>query len=122
MQKLILVAALAITASSKRAGYSRARDRCNRAEGRSSPNYSDYRPAVGLRRNADFLVQEVTIRGDSTLSIIDPDGYRPQIAEGMGGGYAVEITGLNMPVQWSRSGPGEVFLNIPYELTIVPRS
>ncbi|MBB3035502.1 TonB-dependent receptor [Alteriqipengyuania lutimaris] len=70
--------------------------------------------------------------GDSTLSIVGPDSYRPQIAERiaqdsaemarrMGDGYAVEVEGLNMPVQWARSGPGEVLLYIPYRLMIVPR-
>lgn len=70
--------------------------------------------------------------GDSTLSIVGPDSYRPQIAEKiaedanamagrMGQNYAVEVEGLNMPVQWARSGPGEVILYIPYKLTIVPR-
>lgn len=70
--------------------------------------------------------------GDSTLSIVGPDSYRPQIAQEiatdadamarrMGEGYAVMVEGLNMPVQWSRSGPGEVLLYIPYKLTIVPR-
>ena len=28
-------------------------------------DYSDFQPAVGLRRKADFLVQQVTIRGDT---------------------------------------------------------
>ena len=71
-------------------------------------------------------------RGDSTLSIVGPDSYRPQIAERiaedstamaqrMGPDYAVEIEGLNMPVQWARSGPGEVLLYIPYRLVVVPR-
>ncbi len=70
--------------------------------------------------------------GDSTLSIVGPDSYRPQIAEQIaadanamagrvGANYAVEIEGLNMPVQWSRSGPGEVLLYVPYKLTVVPR-
>lgn len=70
--------------------------------------------------------------GDSTLSIVGPDSYRPQIADRiaedanamarrMGENYAVEVEGLNMPVQWARSGPGEVLLYIPYRLTIVPR-
>ena len=70
--------------------------------------------------------------GDPTLSIVGPDSYRPKIAEKiaedstamagrMGDGYAVEIEGLNMPVQWSRSGPAEVLLYIPYKLRIVPR-
>lgn len=70
--------------------------------------------------------------GNSTLSIVGPDSYRPQIADKiaedatamarrMGDNYAVEVEGLNMPVQWARSGPGEVLLYIPYRLTIVPR-
>ena len=195
-------------------------------------DYSDYMPAVGLRRSADFLVQRATIRGDSrdadqreeeiramllraitrserdgvelaqgsyivtrlttenagdleltderrpdseridflikaplqgtsvgqaqaridafidsvpevgraqmdkvgdpTLSVVGPDSYRHQIvamvaqdareqAQVMGEEYAVELTGLNMPVQWARSGPGEVLLYIPYELKVVPK-
>lgn len=70
--------------------------------------------------------------GDSTLSIVGPDSYRPQIAEQIaadanamagrvGANYAVEIEGLNMPVQWSRAGPGEVLLYVPYKLTVMPR-
>lgn len=70
--------------------------------------------------------------GDSTLSIVGPDSYRAQIAQEiakdslamagrMGDSYAVEIEGLNMPVQWSRAGPGEVLLYIPYKLVVVPR-
>ncbi|HYD23887.1 MAG TPA: TonB-dependent receptor [Croceibacterium sp.] len=69
--------------------------------------------------------------GDSTLSVVGPDSYRAQIAESiaadahalaakMGAGYAVEVEGLNMPVQWTRSGPAEVLLYVPYRLTIVP--
>ncbi|WP_279350140.1 TonB-dependent receptor [Erythrobacter litoralis] len=69
--------------------------------------------------------------GDNTLSIVGPDEYRPEIAAmiaqdanamagRMGESYKVEVTGLNMPVQWARSGPAEVFLYIPYELKIVP--
>ena len=195
-------------------------------------DYSDYMPAVGLRRNADFLVVEVTIRGDTrdadqreseiramlrraieraersgvelaqgdyvvtrltvenadeielrndrrpdseritflvkaplanqsvedaqaaikqyiesvpevgraemeqfgdpTLSVVGPDSFRDQIialvaqdakkqAAMLGADYAVELTGLNMPVQWARSGPGEVLLYIPYELKVLPR-
>jgi hypothetical protein len=70
--------------------------------------------------------------GDNTLSIVGPDSFRPQIAaeiaadaQAMAGlvgpDYAVEIAGLNMPVQWTRAGPGEVFLFVPYELKILPR-
>ena len=70
--------------------------------------------------------------GDPTLSVVGPDGYRSQIAARiaedanalatqMGERYAVEVEGLNMPVQWARSGPSDVMLYIPYKLTIVPR-
>jgi hypothetical protein len=70
--------------------------------------------------------------GDSTLSVVGPDSYRQKIAaviaedaralaQTIGEGYAVEIKGLNMPVQWTRSGPSDVLLYIPYELVIVPK-
>lgn len=70
--------------------------------------------------------------GDATLSVVGPDSYRTQIAgevakdaralaTQMGDGYAVEVEGLNMPVQWTRAGPSEVLLYIPYKLTIVPQ-
>lgn len=70
--------------------------------------------------------------GDATLSVVGPDSYRDQIiaavaadakrqAAVVGSDYAVELTGLNMPVQWARSGPGEVLLFIPYELGVRPR-
>lgn len=70
--------------------------------------------------------------GDATLSVVGPDSYRDQIiaavaadakrqATVVGSEYAVELTGLNMPVQWARSGPGEVLLFIPYELSVRPR-
>ena len=70
--------------------------------------------------------------GDATLSVVGPDSYRDQIiakvaedakrqADVLGDDYGVELTGLNMPVQWSRAGPGEVLLYIPYELTVFPR-
>jgi hypothetical protein len=69
---------------------------------------------------------------DPTLSVIGPDSYRGQIAavvsedarklaQTMGEGYAVQIEGLNMPVNWSRAGPSDVMLYIPYKLTILPR-
>ena len=86
--------------------------------------YIDSVPEVGRA--------QMDASGDSTLSIVGPDSYRPEIAgkigedanamaQRMGQGYAVEVEGLNMPVQWARSGPGEVFLYIPYKLAIVPR-
>ena len=69
---------------------------------------------------------------DPTLSVVGPDKYREEIirkvaddaqqqASVLGEGYAVELTGLNMPVQWTRSGPGEVLLFIPYELKVMPK-
>ncbi len=70
--------------------------------------------------------------GDVTFSVVAPDSYRDLIAakiaedankmaEKMGEGYAVQVEGLNMPVQWTRSGLSEVFLFIPYKLVIVPK-
>lgn len=70
--------------------------------------------------------------GDPTLSVVGPDSYRAEIigqvaedakrqAAVLGDNYAVELTGLNMPVQWARAGPGEVLLYIPYELKVVPK-
>lgn len=70
--------------------------------------------------------------GEITFSVVAPDSYRGQIADRiaedarqlaakLGDTYGVEIEGLNMPVDWSRSGPSEVFLFIPYRLVIVPR-
>ncbi len=87
-------------------------------------SFVDAVPEVG-RAQMDTL-------GDPTLSVVGPDSHRGAIiakvaedarrtAATVGDGYAVELTGLNMPVQWARSGPGEVLLYIPYELVIVPR-
>jgi len=43
------------------------------------------------------------------------------LAQTVGEGYAVEIEGLNMPVQWTRAGASDVLLYIPYKLTVVPK-
>ncbi|MDZ4307727.1 TonB-dependent receptor [Allopontixanthobacter sp.] len=70
--------------------------------------------------------------GDASLSVVGPDSFRLQITAAiaedanrlttqMGENYAVEVEGLNKPVQWARSGPSEVFLFIPYKLTVLPR-
>ena len=70
--------------------------------------------------------------GDPKLSVVGPDSYRDEIiakvaedakrqAKVLGDDYAVELTGLNMPVQWTPAGPGEVLLFIPYELKVIPR-
>jgi len=70
--------------------------------------------------------------GNPSLSIVGPDKYRGAIADKvmedarmlsakMGADYSVAIEGLNMPVQWTRAGPAEVLLYVPYKLTIVPK-
>jgi hypothetical protein len=70
--------------------------------------------------------------GEVTFSVVAPDSYRDAIAsliaadakrmaDKMGDGYAVNVEGLNMPVQWSRSVLTEVFLYIPYKLVVVPK-
>jgi len=71
-------------------------------------------------------------RDDLTLSIVAPDQYRAEIgaivakdaaamAGKFGPEYAVEVRGLNRPVEWARAGLTEVLLYIPYELVIVPK-
>lgn len=95
--------------------------------------------AAAEKRIADYVnaVPEVgraqmDETGDSSLSIVGPDQYRMRIAdqvmadartlsEKMGSGYAVTIEGLNMPVMWTRAGPSDVLLYMPYKLVIVPR-
>jgi hypothetical protein len=68
---------------------------------------------------------------DLTLSVVDPDQYRPEImrliatdaqrsAGSMGSNYAVEVTGLDKRVLWSRDGLTEVFLYVPYSYRVVP--
>ena len=70
---------------------------------------------------------------DITLSVVAPDQYRQDIARKIaedasataakfGADYAVEVVGLNRPVEWSRASLTEVFLYVPYELTIRPKS
>ena len=69
--------------------------------------------------------------GDLTLSVVKPDQYRDAIvdliaadaqklAARFGQGYGVEARGVDRPVEWSRSGLTEVFLYVPYQLTVVP--
>ena len=70
---------------------------------------------------------------DMTLSVVAPDQYRGEIgklialdasamAAKFGPDYAVEVRGLNRPVEWSRASLTEVFLYVPYELVIRPKS
>ena len=69
--------------------------------------------------------------GNLTLSVVRPDQHRGQIvgliatdaraqAGQFGPNYAVEAVGLHRPVEWSRVGLIDVFLYIPYSLTVVP--
>ena len=75
---------------------------------------------------------EMKRSGDLTLSVVSPDQYRGQIidlvaadaratAAKMGTGYAVEIKGLDRPVDWTRASLTEVFLYLPYAYSVVPR-
>ena len=74
----------------------------------------------------------VTATDDLSLSVVAPDQYRPEIgriiaadaatmAAKFGPDYAVEVRGLNRPVDWTRASLTEVFLYIPYELVITPK-
>jgi hypothetical protein len=69
---------------------------------------------------------------DLTLSVVKPDQYRDQIvalvatdakamAQHFGTDYAVEARGVERPVEWSRAGLTDVFLYIPYQITVVPK-
>jgi len=80
-------------------------------------------PAVGRA--------ELTRSNAQTLSIIDPDKYRSQIADlvaadakayaaKFGPDFGVEVTGLDRPVEWSRVNLTEILLYLPYSYTITP--
>lgn len=99
-------------------------------------NQSVEQAQAAIRRFIDDVPEvgraQMEEMGDPTLSVVGPDSYREQIIAAvaadakrqgavLGSDYAVELTGLNMPVQWARSGPGEVLLFIPYELKVRPR-
>ena len=69
---------------------------------------------------------------DLTLSVVKPDQYRGQIvalvaddskamAARFGPDYAVEVQGVERPVEWARAGLTDVFLYIPYQLKVVPK-
>lgn len=82
-------------------------------------------------------VQEVgrslaNVSGDWQLSIIEPPQYRPAIlaaiaadarltSQAFGDDYAVQIEGLSNRVTWRQSGPLELSLFIPYDMTVTPR-
>jgi len=69
---------------------------------------------------------------DLTLSVVGPDQYRGAILDQIaadaraasarfGADYAVEARGIERPVEWQRAGLTDVFLYIPYQITIVPK-
>lgn len=71
--------------------------------------------------------------GELGLSVVAPDQYRGQIldliaadsrtaAGRFGTNYAVEVTGLDRPVEWMRASLTEVFLYVPYSVTVRPGS
>jgi hypothetical protein len=75
---------------------------------------------------------EMREEGDLTLSVVGPDQYRARIIEvvaadarataaKLGADYAVEVKGLDRPVEWSRASLTEVLLYVPYSYTVVPR-
>lgn len=75
---------------------------------------------------------EVDINDEWQLSIVDPPQYRMAIlglisadaqraATAFGGGYGVEVTGMENRVTWRQSGPLDLGLFIPYKMTVVPR-
>lgn len=82
-------------------------------------------PAVGRA--------EIKESGDLTLSVVNPDQYRGQIVDliaadaaatagKFGAGYGVEVKGLDRPVEWSRASLTDVFLYLPANYVVRPRS
>ena len=70
--------------------------------------------------------------GGITLTIINPDQYRPEIvrlvaaealktADAFGTDYGVEVAGLNEQLIWAQASATEVFLYIPYRFTVRPK-
>lgn len=75
---------------------------------------------------------EMHTTDDLTLSVVGPDQYRGQVIDlisadaratsaRLGEGYAVEATGLDRPIEWSRASLTEVFLYLPYRYSVVPK-
>jgi hypothetical protein len=82
-------------------------------------------PAVGRA--------EMKTEDELTLSVVNPDQYRPQIVElvatdaatvaaKFGAGYGVEVKGLDRPVLWSRASLTEVFLYLPSAYVVRPKN
>lgn len=75
---------------------------------------------------------EMRASGDLTLSLVKPDQYRGAVADliaadardmagRIGEGYAVDVRGLDRPVEWTRASLTEVFLYLPYGYSVVPK-
>lgn len=75
---------------------------------------------------------QIRIEGDLTLSVVNPDQYRTAVidlvaadakatAARLGPDYAVEVKGLDRPIEWSRASLAEVLLYVPYSYAVVPR-
>lgn len=71
----------------------------------------------------------LTVIGEPTLSVVNPDQYRGAIvdliaadaaeqAKRFGTGYGVAVSGIDRPVEWARAGPTEVFLYLPSTYTV----
>jgi hypothetical protein len=82
-------------------------------------------PAVGRA--------ELKAQSELTLSVVNPEQYRRPIialiardaAETIapfGGGYGVDVTGLDRPVQWTRASLTDVLLYLPAAYTVRPRN
>lgn len=66
----------------------------------------------------------MTVSGEPTLSVVNPDQYRGAIvdliaadaavqAAKFGAGHGVDVSGIDRPVEWARSGLTEVSLYLP---------
>ena len=71
-------------------------------------------------------------RGGITLTIKNPDQYRPEIiklvaaealktAGAFGPEYGVQVSGLNEQLAWAQASPTEVFLYLPYDFSVMPK-
>lgn len=74
---------------------------------------------------------EIITSGDWELTLVGPDQYRGEIlaaiaadaqhtAAAFGDGYAVKVEGLARRLTWTQSGPLDLALFIPYQLTVTP--
>jgi hypothetical protein len=71
----------------------------------------------------------LTVMGEPTLSVVNPDQYRGAIidliaadaveqSKRFGTGYGVAVSGIDRPVEWARAGATEVFLYLPSTYTV----